>query len=114
MKELKDNDNQEQNGPTNIASNPVETACRFIRKNWVTIACGGAAVVFGGICIHQRVEIKQLKADVSFLSARVGDLIAICEEKDAWFKELISDGLRHGSSLAGKCMVDRRDWLLGK
>ena len=34
--------------------------------------------------------------------------------KDAYFVEMISDGLRHGSSLAGKHMADRRWYLNGK
>lgn len=38
----------------------------------------------------------------------------LCEEKDNFFLEMISDGLRHGSSLAGKHMSDRNDYLKGK
>ena len=35
----------------------------------------------------------------------------LCEQKDQCFIELMSDGLRHGSSLAGKHMVERREYL---
>lgn len=35
----------------------------------------------------------------------------LCEEKDAYFTEMISDGLRHGSQLAGKHMADRKSYL---
>ena len=48
------------------------------------------------------------------LAARVNSLEGLCEEKDAHFKEAISDGLRHGSSLAGKHMADRKEYLSGK
>lgn len=46
--------------------------------------------------------------------ARIDELLDLCDEKDAWFKELMSDALRHGSSFAGKCMVDRRETLSGR
>lgn len=45
------------------------------------------------------------------LASRVVELENICEEKDDYFLEAISDGLRHGSSLAGKHMADRRQFL---
>ena len=35
----------------------------------------------------------------------------LCEQKDQCFIELMSDGLRHGSPLAGKHMVERREYL---
>lgn len=35
----------------------------------------------------------------------------LCHVKDDYFKEAISDGLRHGSSLCAKHMVDRREYL---
>ena len=35
----------------------------------------------------------------------------LCNEKDSYFKELMSDGLRHGSKLAAKHMADRKDYL---
>ncbi len=38
----------------------------------------------------------------------------LCNEKDSYFKELMSDGLRHGSKLAAKHMADRKDYLKGK
>ena len=38
----------------------------------------------------------------------------LCKEKDSYFKELMSDGLRHGSKLAAKHMADRKDYLKGK
>ncbi len=45
------------------------------------------------------------------LASRVAELENLCDEKDGYFRETISDGLRHGSSLAGKHMADRRQYL---
>ena len=39
------------------------------------------------------------------LASRVVELENLCDEKDDYFRETISDGLRHGSSLAGKHMA---------
>ena len=41
-------------------------------------------------------------------------LVDLCNEKDSFFKEMISDGLRHGSPKAAKHMADRRDFLRKK
>lgn len=38
----------------------------------------------------------------------------LCEEKDSFFLELMSDALRHGSSVAAKHMADRKKYLHGK
>ena len=38
----------------------------------------------------------------------------LCAEKDSYFSEMISDGLRHGSKLASKHMRDKKDYLNGK
>lgn len=38
----------------------------------------------------------------------------LCQEKDSYFMELMSDGLRHGSKLAAKHMSDRKKYLHGK
>lgn len=38
----------------------------------------------------------------------------LCEEKDSYFMEMISDGLRHGSKLAAKHMADRKSYKNGK
>lgn len=38
----------------------------------------------------------------------------LCAEKDSYFMEMISDGLRHGSKLAGKHMADRKSYKNGK
>ena len=38
----------------------------------------------------------------------------LCKEKDSYFMELMSDGLRHGSKLAAKHMSDRKKYIKGK
>ena len=38
----------------------------------------------------------------------------LCAEKDSYFMELMSDGMRHGSPLAAKHMADRKKFLHGK
>ena len=56
-------------------------------------------------------EVEDLKRENTSLKKRVAQLENLCEEKDAYFKELISDGLRHGSSKAAKHMSDRKEYL---
>lgn len=38
----------------------------------------------------------------------------LCKRKDACFKELMADGLRHGSRLAAAHMAERKSYLRGK
>ena len=45
---------------------------------------------------------------------RIKQLEKLSDEKDSFFMELMSDGLRHGSSLAGKHMADRKKYKHGK
>lgn len=45
---------------------------------------------------------------------RIKQLENLCKEKDSFFKELMSDGLRHGSPLAAKHMSDRKKYKQGK
>lgn len=69
---------------------------------------------------QMRAEIAQLTESLAnervaknHLASRVAELENLCEEKDVYFCEMISDGLRHGSPLAGKHMVDRKQYLGG-
>jgi hypothetical protein len=45
---------------------------------------------------------------------RIREVVDLCEEKDSFFKELMSDGVKHKSSLAEKHMSDRKKHLKGK
>ena len=58
--------------------------------------------------------IKFLKAEIKRKDARIKQLENLCEENNSCFKELVSDGLRHGSSLAGKYMADYKKYKNGK
>lgn len=60
-----------------------------------------------------RAENKILREDNACLRRMVIELRTLCLEKDQFFKELISDGLRHGSSLAGKHMADLKNIVNG-
>lgn len=50
----------------------------------------------------------------TYLKKENNRLHNLCKEKDSYFMELMSDGLRHGSKLAGKHMSDRKKYLSGK
>lgn len=54
------------------------------------------------------------KETIDYLKKEVIRLRLLCKEKDSYFTELMSDGMRHGSSLAAKHMVDRREYLKNK
>lgn len=58
--------------------------------------------------------ISELMKDNQSLRARNEQLKNLCEEKDSFFNELISDGLRHKSPLAAKHMSDRKKYMNGK
>lgn len=55
-----------------------------------------------------------LKRENARLRAENKRLYALCEEKDAYFMDLMSDALRHGSKKAAKHMSDRKKYLNGK
>ena len=55
-----------------------------------------------------------LKSENAFLKKENQRLHQLCEEKDNFFKELMSDALRNKSKLAAKHMTDRKNYLNGK
>jgi hypothetical protein len=57
---------------------------------------------------------SKLKKELKESKDRIKELEDLCEEKDSYFKELMSDGLKHKSSLAAKHMSDRKNYLNGK
>jgi len=65
--------------------------------------------------------LKKKEDDSGFLldvietkDRRIKELEDLCEEKDEYFSEVISDGLRHGSTLAGKHMADKKEYKKSK
>ena len=57
---------------------------------------------------------NSIKAENAYLKKENKRLHKLCEEKDSFFMELMADGLRHGSKLAGKHMSDRKKHIQGK
>lgn len=57
--------------------------------------------------------IENLRKALQVSQQRTRQLEKLCEEKDSYFMELMSDALRHRSKLAGKHMADRRSYLNG-
>ena len=59
-------------------------------------------------------KIEELEIISQIKSDRIRELEELCEVKDAYFSEMMSDGLRNGSSLAGKHMANRKKYLKNK
>ena len=59
-------------------------------------------------------KIGSKDKELAYLKSENRRLKKLCEEKDSFFTEMISDGLRHGSPLAAKHMADRKKYLNGK
>lgn len=55
-----------------------------------------------------------LKKENAHLKKENQRLRKLCHEKDSFFIELMSDGLRHGSKLAAQHMSDRKKYIHGK
>lgn len=53
---------------------------------------------------------KDYKDIIKKKEKRIKQLERLCDEKDAHFSSLMSDGLRHGSSLAGQYMNDKKQY----
>lgn len=67
-----------------------------------------------GLFGSKKKMINDLKQENDRLKKRVTQLENRSDEKDDFFKELMSDALRHGSHLAAKHMSDRKKYLRGK
>jgi hypothetical protein len=77
----------------------------------VTVGCG--IFIYNDYCIRAmnvalNAENMALKAEKVALKAENLDLKKLCSIKDSFFIAQISDGLRHGSSIAAKQMAYRR------
>lgn len=59
-------------------------------------------------------EIQSLKEELRSSKKRIRQLEDLCAEKDSFFMEVISDGMRHGSSLSAKHMSDRKKYINGE
>ena len=101
-------------------------AVQFVKDHRKEIAAGAITVAGFVACLAEsarennrlRAEMTQLSDDFEIecgvsdrLASRVAELERLHDEKDDYFREVISDGLRHGSSLAGKHMADLKQYL---
>lgn len=59
-------------------------------------------------------EVSALKKENLAHRKRIEQLEKLSDEKDDFFKELMSDATRHGSSLGAKHMSDRSKYLKDK
>ena len=55
--------------------------------------------------------IKKLINENVAKDMKIKRLENLCEQKDKYFKELMSDALRHGSTIAAQHMADRKKYL---
>lgn len=62
----------------------------------------------------EKKQILLLQKELSHAHKENRRLKKLCAEKDSYFTEMISDGLRHKSPLAAKHMSDRKKYLNGK
>ncbi len=70
--------------------------------------------LFGLFGSKDKQRILQLEKENRTNRKRIKQLEDLCEEKDSFFMQLMSDGLRHGSPLAAKHMADRKKYKHGK
>lgn len=71
-------------------------------------------MLFGLFKNNDDERVAELEEENEALHNRIDELKDLCEEKDSYFTEMISDGLRHGSKLAAKHMSDRKKYLNGE
>lgn len=56
-------------------------------------------------------ENQILRESNKMKNERIRELEDLCEEKDSFFSELMSDATKHGSSLGAKHMAERKQYL---
>ncbi len=63
---------------------------------------------------NEKRKIEDLEEQIRIKDAEIQRLKERHEEKDEYFLEVISDGMRHGSSLSAKHMAERKKYLNGE
>lgn len=111
----------EKEGTSSCAKQPEDKkptrkdkVIKFVKEHGLEIALGLGCVGLGVTCVRQGQIIEMKDKLIDLQRMRIKDLVALCEEKDKWFKKLMSEALKLGSSFAGKCMVERREMLAGR
>lgn len=88
----------------------------FYNNHKEEIYIGTTAILIGGLMYlgvknHQQGNlIKSLNAAGVAKDNRINDLINLCLEKDEYYKKMMSEAFRHGSSEGARQMAYRR-WL---
>lgn len=113
IREKEDSSNREEQTEEKKPTNR-EKVVKFVKEHGLEIVLGLGCVGLGATCVRQGHIIEMKDKIIELQRMRIQDLVSLCEEKDAWFKKLMSEALKLGSSFAGKCMVDRREMLAGR
>lgn len=86
-------------------------AISFIKRHGLEFFLGTTSVGLGvAYCLSERSRGELLLANAS-MAIKINELEGLCAQKDRCFAELMSDALRHGSSLAGLFMYERKEYL---
>lgn len=109
------------------ANTKLEEAKTFCREHSVEIAEGAVMVAAGcacacGVLVYSNNNkskalatltkaCKELMDDSIKSHQRIDELADLCHQKDVILCKTMSDGLRHGSSLAAQQMVARKQML---
>lgn len=105
---------EEDKTPEKQEESRSKRAVAFMKRHGLELVLGAGCIALSVVCIRQRNDGAFKDKIIALQGERIDNLVSLCEEKDAWFKKLMSDALKNGSSFAGKCMVDRREMLNGR
>ena len=96
---------------SNAALSKPKRAIAFVKRHGLEIFLGATSIGLGvAYCFSERGRRDLLLVSAS-KSVRISELEDLCMQKDRCFMELMSDALRHGSSLAGLLMYERKEHL---
>ena len=101
-----------------IPNRVVQNAANINPVAKKALKCIGGVVLMSGCVVGIYLGVKTISHEfawrnslISDLQGRIADLESLCETKDRFFSEMISDGLRHRSALAAQHMADRKYYL---
>lgn len=104
----------------------MEKIKRWLKEHKKEIIVGGIVAGVGGVIFYKQGQtIKVLKESIYILKEdkaalkmdnilkdlEITELKELCEAKDESALGIFSDGLRHGSSLCGQALADRKAFL---
>ena len=95
----------------NAALSKPKRAIAFVKRHGLEIFLGAASIGLGvAYCFSERSRRELLLANAS-QSIRISELEGLRMQEGQCFMKLMSDALRHGSSLAGLFMYERKEHL---